>query len=91
MASTRRSNHGKTSRGKSSRTKKSNGARTRPVVPRASGSTITTTVEAKPMTGNDCMTRQAIAEAAYFLWQQRGGNELVNWLEAEAMLKQNAS
>jgi hypothetical protein len=32
-------------------------------------------------------TPQAIAEAAYFLWQKRGGNETVNWLEAEATLR----
>jgi hypothetical protein len=33
------------------------------------------------------ITRQAIAEAAYFLWKSRGGNDVVNWLEAEAALK----
>lgn len=32
-------------------------------------------------------TREAIAEAAYFLWLRRGGNETVNWLEAEATLR----
>ena len=40
--------------------------------------------ELKPNQGN--ISRHAIAEAAYFLWLQRGGNETVNWLEAEAML-----
>ena len=35
-------------------------------------------------------TAQAIAEAAYFLWLQRGGNETVNWLEAERMLRAKA-
>lgn len=43
------------------------------------------TVEAKPMP--HVVTTQAIAQAAYFLWLERGGNEIVNWLEAEAMLK----
>lgn len=33
------------------------------------------------------ITEQAVAEAAYFLWQQRGGDEIGNWLEAEAMLR----
>lgn len=32
-------------------------------------------------------TRAAIAEAAYFLWLQRGGNETANWLEAETSLR----
>ena len=38
----------------------------------------------KPMMNE--VSRQAIAEAAYFLWVQRGGNALTNWLDAEAML-----
>jgi hypothetical protein len=33
------------------------------------------------------VTRQQIAEAAYYLYLQRGGNDLVNWLDAEAMLR----
>jgi len=33
------------------------------------------------------VTPQQIAEAAYYLWRQRGGNEMVNWLEAERLLK----
>jgi hypothetical protein len=37
------------------------------------------------------VTSQQIAEAAYFLWRQRGGNETVNWLEAERMLKSQAT
>ena len=40
--------------------------------------------ELKPNQGN--LSRQAVAEAAYYLWLERGGNETVNWLEAEAML-----
>jgi hypothetical protein len=49
-------------------------------------------VEAKPGVGMAANvpaqpTREAIAEAAYFLWLQRGGDELVNWIEAEAMLQ----
>ncbi len=35
-------------------------------------------------------TVDQIAAAAYFLWLERGGNETVNWLEAERMLKTNA-
>jgi len=34
--------------------------------------------------------REAIAEAAYFLWLRRGGNEIVNWLEAEATLRSSS-
>ena len=41
--------------------------------------------ELKPNQGN--ISAHAIAEAAYFLWLERGGNETVNWLEAEAALK----
>ena len=37
------------------------------------------------------VTPQQIAEAAYYLWRQRGGNETVNWLEAERMLKTQAA
>jgi hypothetical protein len=43
-------------------------------------------VNISPSTGGQ-PTREAIAEAAYFLWLRRGGNELVNWLEAEASLR----
>lgn len=32
-------------------------------------------------------SREAIAEAAYFLWLQRGGDDVNNWLEAEAKLR----
>ena len=42
-------------------------------------------MELKPHTSQP--SPQAIAEAAYFLWLQRGGNPTVNWLEAEAQLK----
>lgn len=42
-------------------------------------------VEAKPRFAPP--SPQAIAEAAYFLWLQRGGNDLDNWLEAEATLR----
>ena len=34
-------------------------------------------------------SQRAVAEAAYFLWQRRGGDQLTNWLEAEAKLKQS--
>ena len=47
------------------------------------------TVEAKNV--RNAVTSQAIAEAAYFLWQQRGGNEVVNWLEAESTLRRQAA
>lgn len=33
--------------------------------------------------------QQAIAEAAYFLWKQRGGDSVVNWIEAEACLRKS--
>ena len=32
-------------------------------------------------------TREQIAEAAYFLWLKRGGDEVLNWIEAEALLE----
>ena len=44
-------------------------------------------MELKPHTGQP--TPQAVAEAAYFLWLQRGGNPTANWLEAEARLRLN--
>jgi hypothetical protein len=58
-------------------------AKNAPVTTRSS----TSTVEAKPAE----VSRQAVAEAAYYLWLQRGGNETVNWLEAEAALRRKAS
>ena len=42
-------------------------------------------VESKPGKGDPTLAQ--IAEAAYFLWKERGGNETVNWLEAERQLK----
>jgi len=39
-------------------------------------------IEAKPAP----VTPEAIAQAAYFLWLERGGNEVMNWLEAERRL-----
>jgi hypothetical protein len=48
----------------------------------------TSKVEWKPGTREP--TQQAIAEAAYFLWRERGGSEVVNWLEAEARLRRQA-
>src|SRR5205814_8126781 len=48
-------------------------------------STTASTFEAKM--GKNEITRQAIAEAAYYLWLQRGGSEVSNWLDAENKLK----
>jgi hypothetical protein len=48
------------------------------------------TVEAGTKPAPPVVTPQAIAEAAYYLWLERGGNEVVNWLEAEATLKARA-
>jgi hypothetical protein len=83
-------------RGKSSRpSKKSIPVRTlarRPdPVANAKSLPLAAAVEAKPLPNGNCITRQAIAEAAYFLWQQRGGDEVVNWLEAEATLRRHVS
>jgi hypothetical protein len=49
-------------------------------------------VETKPgvsisSTSGGQPTREAIAEAAYFLWLRRGGDGVANWLEAEALLR----
>lgn len=44
-------------------------------------------IESKPAGEPSSVTPSAIAEAAYFLWLQRGGSETNNWLEAERMLK----
>lgn len=46
-------------------------------------------MESKPAAGQ--VSRQQVAEAAYFLWLQRGGNDLVNWLDAEAILTARAA
>lgn len=35
-------------------------------------------------------TQEAVEQRAYELWLERGGNEVVNWLEAEAELRANA-
>lgn len=84
MASTRRT------RGKTTRPKKRRSTRQPQPTAAINPMPLSATLEAKPTPSTNCLTRQAIAEAAYFLWQQRGGNEIVNWLEAEAMLKQQA-
>lgn len=55
-----------------------------PVAPLTTGPRTGTQIENKPQAGG--ITREMVAEAAYFLWLERGGNEAVNWLEAEAML-----
>lgn len=43
-----------------------------------------TRIEGKPSAEP---TVDQIATAAYFLWLERGGNQLVNWLEAERLLR----
>jgi hypothetical protein len=78
------------SRGKAGRMKKSPAPTNRNISAKTTVAPVATTLEAKPDSSGNGITWQAIAEAAYFLWQQRGGNELVNWVEAEAMLKKNA-
>jgi hypothetical protein len=44
----------------------------------------TTSMEAKPTRTE--ITRQAVAEAAYYLWLRQGGDDVSNWLEAERQL-----
>lgn len=36
-------------------------------------------------------THEEIATRAYELWLERGGNDIVNWIEAESELRQAAS
>lgn len=36
-------------------------------------------------------THEEIAARAYELWLERGGNDIVNWIEAESELRQAAS
>lgn len=50
-----------------------------------SASAVRTTMEAKPTPVE--ISQAAIAEAAYYLWLERGGDHLSNWLEAERRLK----
>ena len=65
---------------------KKNGKSRRPEPARHSIPTRrTTAMEAKPTRSE--ITRQAIAEAAYYLWLRQGGDEVSNWLEAERQLK----
>jgi hypothetical protein len=52
----------------------------------APSATRVSTMEAKPA-NKQGVDSHRIAEAAYFLWLKRGGNEVVNWLEAEASLR----
>lgn len=42
-------------------------------------------MEAKPTRVE--ITQQTVAEAAYYLWLRRGGDEISNWLEAERQLR----
>lgn len=77
------------SRAKSKRSKSTSATATRNIAAAVKSPTASPvkTIEAKPVPSATGVTQQAIAEAAYFLWQQRGGNEVVNWLEAEATLR----
>ena len=68
------------------------GSPQQPVRPTAASSWPNAKVEAKPSVSTSPAagsqpTREAIAEAAYFLWLKRGGSEVLNWLEAEAALR----
>jgi hypothetical protein len=47
--------------------------------------TTHSTLETKPTKSE--IRRQDIAEAAYYLWLQRGGSDISNWLEAERILR----
>jgi hypothetical protein len=64
---------------------RSNGPRANTDAPRPP--TRSAAVELKPNPHE--ISNATIAEAAYYLWKARGGNEMDNWLEAEAMLKAN--
>ncbi len=66
---------------------RSNTANSRAV---STGATRTSTVEAKPST-TVRITRDAVAEAAYCLWLQRGGEQVSNWIEAERLLREKTS
>lgn len=72
---------------KSSRPKKSQPTAVAP----ASTATTSRTIEGKPAAIPVVISRPAVAEAAYFLWLQRGGSDTVNWLEAEAQLRSQAA
>jgi len=48
-------------------------------------------VESKPSQVDAESISKAIRDAAYFLWRERGGNEVVNWLEAERLVLANGS
>jgi hypothetical protein len=55
--------------------------------PSFTGSTgHTRAVEAKPTRIE--INQQTVAEAAYYLWLRRGGDDISNWLEAERQLRQ---
>ncbi|HWB20120.1 MAG TPA: DUF2934 domain-containing protein [Phycisphaerales bacterium] len=58
--------------------------------PSASFGTLNTNAqfESKPVPAQ--VSRQAIAEAAYFIWKERGGDSILNWLEAERQLTSTA-
>jgi hypothetical protein len=65
--------------------------RTAPASTAATYSLKSQAVESKPTTMEAAATAKAIQEAAYFLWRKRGGNEVVNWLEAERMVLASGS
>jgi hypothetical protein len=44
------------------------------------------TMESKPASNGAAISQETIARAAYFLWLERGGDDVTNWLEAEATL-----
>ena len=46
----------------------------------------TTNAQFEGKTATAKITQEAIAEAAYFIWKERGGDPTLNWLEAERRL-----
>jgi hypothetical protein len=77
-----------------------NGAATGPSMPRLNGTTPQGSFQAPgatPRTSDGLPTSQTaprssltqddIARAAYFRWQQRGGDSFTNWVEAERELR----
>lgn len=46
----------------------------------------TTAVKAAPKKSAKSLSHDEIARQAFMLWQERGGSEMENWLEAERRL-----
>jgi len=59
--------------------------------PRAEAKTVAAAKPSVALEPKGAPSHDHVAEAAYYIWLERGGGELENWLEAESRLRQHAA